>query len=347
MNKRNYTRPPLESLACVNAECELYDQQGQDNLKVRKVYGKNRIRYLRCRACQSEFSERKGTALWNCKIDEEQAVSVAEHLGEGCSFKGTARLVKVDPSTVRRLNRALGKHAQAFHDKHAQELIVDSLQADERHGFVKNKQNPAWEAEIIDPASKFVLSHIQGNRDATLIRGLLEDGASRLSHRHNVVLFTDGLAAYGSLFPEIFGEPYNRYRYNNRGRPPKVRYRIPRSLAHVQIIKKRTGYQLKSIRINYRHGSRRRAEEALYNLRHTVPNTAVIERRNGTARCMNAVQSRKTLAFSRHPISKLALGWWTLTVYNWCRTHRMLKAPLLMPTDKKSMSNERRPWPLA
>lgn len=344
MKKTDFTRPPLESLACVSLECELYGKQGQDNLIVRKVYGKNRIRYLRCRSCQAEFSERKGTALWNSKIDEERAISVAEHLGEGCTFKGTARLVKVDPSTVRRLNRALGRHAQAFHDAHAQELVVDSLQADERYGFVKTKKTKVWEAEIIDPASKFVLSHMQGSRDSDLIRRLLEDGAGRLSNRHNLALFTDGEAAYASLFPEIFGVPYYRRRSSNRGRPTKVRYRIPRSLAHVQIIKKRSGRQLKSINIKYRHGTRKRAEEALYNLRHAEPNTSIIERRNGTARCMNATQTRKTLAFARHPISKLALGWWTLTVYNWCRSHRMLKAPLIKPTDKKSTSSGRRRW---
>jgi len=345
MDKTQFTRPPLESLACLNPECALFGQSGQQNLIVRKVYGKDQIRYLRCRTCQTEFSERKGTPLWNCKIDEARALSVAEHLSEGCSFKGTARLTKVDRSVVRRLNRALGAHAQGFHDTHARDLRVDSLQADERHGFVRNKRTPAWEAEIIDPASKFVLSHAQGNRDATLIRRLLEDGASRLANRHNLVLFTDGQAAYASLFPEIFGKPYRQYQRSHRGRPPKVRYRIPRSLAHVQIIKKRVGGQLKSLTFRYRHGTKRRAHEALYNLRHAVPNTAIIERRNGTARRMTAPQVRRTLAFSRHPLSKLALSWWSLTVYNWCRTHRMLKEPLRRPTDKKSTSSVHRPWP--
>ena len=107
--KIEITRPPLESLACINPECKLYGQTGQGNLCVRKIYGKHdRIRYLRCSACQEEFSERKNTALWNCKIAEEKAVSVTEHLSEGNSIKGTARLVRVDPSTVRRLNKRAG-----------------------------------------------------------------------------------------------------------------------------------------------------------------------------------------------------------------------------------------------
>ena len=73
MEKAIYTRPPLEMLSCTNPECELYDKRNQGNLSVRKVYGRDQIRYLRCGVCKGEFSERKGTALWNCKVDEERA----------------------------------------------------------------------------------------------------------------------------------------------------------------------------------------------------------------------------------------------------------------------------------
>lgn len=344
MHKKEFTSPPLESLACCHPACDLYGQADQGNLIVRKVYGPDRIRYLRCRACQTEFSERKGTALWNCKIREARAIDVAAHLGEGCTFKGTARLCDVDSSTVRRLNRRLGAHAAAFHAVRVPEVEVDSLQADERHGFVGRRKTQMWEAEIIDPASKFVLSHVQGPRQEPLIRALLEDGAKRLAKRHDVALFTDGEPSYATLFPEIFGVPYDRYRNGTRGRLPKVRYRLPRSLAHIQIIKSRRGRRLEKLRIRYRHGTHKRAAEALFNLRHVVPNTAIIERRNGTARCLNKAQTRKTLAFARHPLAKEALGWWTLTVYNWCRTHRMLKEPLKEPTGKKSMCSAHRRW---
>lgn len=212
--------------------------------------------------------------LWNCKVPKAQALAVPEHLGEGCSFKGTARLVRVDPGTVHRLCRQFGRHAQQFHDVRARELVVDSLQADERHGFAVRRKQEMWEAELIDPFSKFILSHVQGRRNGDLIRALLADGASRLMNRHSIVLFTDGASAYASLFPELFGVPFERIRDTHRGRRPKVRYSIPRSLAHMQIIKKQAGSKLESIRVRYRHGSRKRAQEALYRLRHTTPNTA-------------------------------------------------------------------------
>ena len=98
--KTTQTRPPIETLACVNERCEWYGQAGQHNLTVRKRYGQDGIRYLRCGACGAEFSERKHTALWNTKVAEAKAVSVAEHLAEGCSLSATARLARVHPSCL-------------------------------------------------------------------------------------------------------------------------------------------------------------------------------------------------------------------------------------------------------
>ena len=237
--KTEHTRPPIESLACVESDCDLYGQPGQGNLTVRKVYGKDRIRFLRCRCCGNEFSERKGTALWNTKVSETKAVSVAEHLSEGCSQESTARLVKVDISVVQRLNGVIGKHGRLFHAERVTDVAVEALQADERHGFSDTKQQPAWEAEVMDPQSKLVLAHVQGRRDETLIRRLYEDAVKRVSNRHNLVLFTDGEHSYASLFPEYFGVAYRPSRNGAAGRRPNICYRIPRTLAHVQIIKRR------------------------------------------------------------------------------------------------------------
>lgn len=347
MKKENTNRPPLESLACVNLDCDLYGQKGHDNLIVRKVYGKDKIRYLRCRLCQEEFSERKNTAFWNSKIRELDAVSIAEHLSERCGIKQTARLVKVDPSTVRRMNKKAGKHGQQFHDQEAQGLEVTELQADERHGFAIKKGHPAWEAELYDPKSKFVLEHVQGARDEQLIRNLLEKGAERLKNRHDIALFTDGLHEYKSIFPEIFGKPYQPVRKGTNGRYPKEKYRIPRSAAHVQIVKNKTGGKLDSIEIRYSHGSQKRIEIGLKRLGYNVPNTSAIERRNGTARLMSAAQVRKTLTFAKRADAKEAMGWWCTTVYNWCRVNRSLRQRLPKPIGKKSLNKGHPLWQLA
>lgn len=186
---------------------------------------------------------------------------------------------------------------------------------------------------------------MQGAQDEALIRCLLEDGASRVRQPHEVALFTDGLAAYRTLFPEIFGTAYYPPRQGTRGPHPKARYRIPRTAAHVQIIKHHSGYRLKEVEIRYAHGSKKRIEQALERLGYNVPNTSAIERRNGTARRMSAAQVRKTLAFAKKGETKEAMGWWALTVYNWCREHRSLKRLLPEPVGKKSMNRGHRLWP--
>ena len=125
------TRPPLSSLACINPDCERYGQTGKDNLTVRKTYGADHIRYLRCRCCTTEFSERKGSALWNVKVSEATAISIAEQLAEGTSIKGTARLTRAHPQTVRRIGLRCGRHGKAFHQAKAQQLQVRTLEMDE------------------------------------------------------------------------------------------------------------------------------------------------------------------------------------------------------------------------
>src|SRR5262249_27406232 len=109
-------RPDVDTLACVNAECQLFSRPGANNLGVRKVYGHDRIRLLRCRTCGEEFSERRGTALFNTKLPEATAEDVINHLDEGCSVRATARLVQVAKETVARLLRGAGRHTHAGHE---------------------------------------------------------------------------------------------------------------------------------------------------------------------------------------------------------------------------------------
>lgn len=106
----------------MNDECLDYGEREQGSLTVRKTYGKDEIRYLRCRRCGTEFSKRRNTPLWNSKVPEEKAIAVAEQLSEGTSYKGCARLVKVSAETIRRLAKCLGKHAGRFHDERVQDL---------------------------------------------------------------------------------------------------------------------------------------------------------------------------------------------------------------------------------
>jgi hypothetical protein len=62
MENENH-RPQIETLAGPYEEIATSTQRETraTSLSVRKVYGKDRIRYLRCGECAREFSERKRT----------------------------------------------------------------------------------------------------------------------------------------------------------------------------------------------------------------------------------------------------------------------------------------------
>jgi transposase-like protein len=136
-------RPDLDTLACVNPECHLFCRPGAANLTVRKVYGHDRLRLLRCRTCGEECSERRGRALFNTKRPEATAEDVISHLDEGCSVRATARLVKVAKETVARLLRVTGRHAQRFHNQHVHGLTPKALAFDEQWSFVKKSRSGA------------------------------------------------------------------------------------------------------------------------------------------------------------------------------------------------------------
>jgi transposase-like protein len=106
-------------------------------------YGPDRIRLLRCRTCGEEFSERRGTALFNTKLPEATAEDVINHLGAGCSVRATARLVQVAKETVARLLRVTGRHAERFHAQHVHDLTPKALEFDEQWSFVKKSRSGA------------------------------------------------------------------------------------------------------------------------------------------------------------------------------------------------------------
>ncbi len=137
--------------------------------------------------------------MWNSKISESKAITIAGQLAEGTSVRGTARLTGVTPEAIRRLAIRLGQHANCFHDQRVQQLASTSLQADERWGFAGSKREQLWQAEVLDPATRLVVAFVTGVRDERLMEQVLQDAVSRLSHPQGIVPFTDGEPSYKRL----------------------------------------------------------------------------------------------------------------------------------------------------
>ena len=109
---------PIEEFCCQNSQCPDHGKRGAGNLRQHGWSSKkNKIRMFYCRSCGSYFSERKGTALWQCRLPQRKALSVFDHLAEGCGVRQTARLARVNKNTVCRLVAAAGDHAKRTHDE--------------------------------------------------------------------------------------------------------------------------------------------------------------------------------------------------------------------------------------
>lgn len=86
--------------SCPNGECTEYGVKANINVVVAKIYGKRRIRLLRCRTCQTTFSERRFSPFYGSHADENLILEALFHLAQGRSIRTVARTIGVDKDTV-------------------------------------------------------------------------------------------------------------------------------------------------------------------------------------------------------------------------------------------------------
>ena len=330
-------RPDLSQLCCVNSECPLYGQRCAGNLTIRKTYGQDRIRYLRCHRCGEEFSERNGTALFKLKISEAKAASIIEHLDVGCGVVATAQLVGVAKDTVSRLNRVSGRSSRKIHDRWVRDLRPTAVQFDEKWSYTGKKQRhltpqddpeqtgDRWDLNGLDPQTKLLISLVPGPRTKETLHQLVADTASRLApDAPQPAVFTDGELAYPDIILRVFGHYYPVPRRSRKGRPPTPILRIPQDLVYAQVVKTRHNGRVSNVEIRPIFG-KGKLTTVVQTLGWNQPNTSAIERFNLTDRCRNRRKTRKTLAFSKRSEAHDAMSWIGATRYNFVHPHRTLR----------------------
>jgi transposase-like protein len=157
------TTERVPDLACDNRKCAQYGMKGAGNVTLRRRYGAEGIRFVRCLTCKQEFSERRNTPLFGLKLPREKVIDVVRHLAEGVPGRRTHRLTGVGRETVNRIVKAVGKHAKEIHDQLVQGLDVAEAQMDEMWSFVgKKRQASDRRGEAIRRAWEHVGSHRRG-----------------------------------------------------------------------------------------------------------------------------------------------------------------------------------------
>ena len=108
----------IEHFFCHNSACSDHAKRGNGNVYFRGWSGRDKsIRMVYCRTCKRSYSERKGTALERSQLPADKAVSVLDHLREGCGIRATSRLTGVSRDTISRLLALAGDQAKSLHDE--------------------------------------------------------------------------------------------------------------------------------------------------------------------------------------------------------------------------------------
>ncbi|MCL4512743.1 MAG: helix-turn-helix domain-containing protein [Candidatus Eremiobacteraeota bacterium] len=135
--------------SCVNQECPEYGLKGSINVVVAKIYGKRKIRLLRCRTCNSTFSERRFSPFYGSHADEQLILQALVLIAQGKSIRNAAKTLGVDKDTVCRwLDKAAQSpsHVKSFLEE---EKVSESLV----QGFVFSlEKRSSRKTEILSPA---------------------------------------------------------------------------------------------------------------------------------------------------------------------------------------------------
>jgi IS1 family transposase len=150
------------------------------------------------------------------RLSIEERVLVIKALVEGNSLRATARMTGVARMTVEKLLRDISAACIAYQEKHLRNVKCKRIQCDEIWSFVYAKQKnvpvdkqdefgygDVWTWVAIDADSKLAVSWLVGDRSAKSAFALMDDLASRLSHR--IQSTTDGHRAYLDAVESAFG----------------------------------------------------------------------------------------------------------------------------------------------
>ncbi|MGQ9570771.1 MAG: transposase [Thermodesulfovibrionales bacterium] len=93
----------LDDYICPNEACNNHGKKGHGNIVLYDRYGRNRRKLLKCKTCNSTFSERRSTVFFGLHTKESTIKEVIHNLRKGMSFREAADASGLDKDTVQRI----------------------------------------------------------------------------------------------------------------------------------------------------------------------------------------------------------------------------------------------------
>jgi len=172
-------------------------------------FGKDRqgLQRFRCPKCKKTFLEPHERPLGEMRLSLEKAVSVIQHLVEGCSIRTTERITGVEKRTILSLLAVVGERCEKLIEDRIKGLKVKEVSCDEIWGYVRMKSRTktrkghtdkhigdAWCFIAMERYTKLILAWHLGHRNVPHTVAFTE----KLAHatEGSFQINTDGFPAY-------------------------------------------------------------------------------------------------------------------------------------------------------
>lgn len=285
--------------------------------QVAKKFGKHRNGLQRycCLNCKKTFTEPHDRVLGGMILPEGKAMSVLQHLVEGCSVRATSRITGVHPRTILNLLTFAGEKCDRLMADHISGLRVKEVQCDELWGYVGMKEKTkvrqgkeettvgdAWTFVAIERYTKLVLAWHLGRRTESDTIAFTEKIARATKGGFQIT--TDGFKPYQDAVVLSLGVQ-------------KVDF--------AQLVKLYAASPENETRYSPADCIGCKKVPVYGNPKMRSVSTSHVERSNLTMRMQMRRLTRLTNAFSKkweklHAMLALYFGW-----YNFCRVHQTLR----------------------
>lgn len=174
-----------------------------------KKFGKDRrgLQRFRCPKCKKTFLEPHKRPLGDMRLPLEKAVSVIQHLIEGCSIRSVERLTGVEKRTILSLLALVGQRCEKLMEERIYGLKIKECACDEIWGFIGMKSRTkagrgiidkqigdAWCFIAMERYTKLILAWHLGQRNMDDTVAFTEKLAR--ATKGNFQINTDGFPAY-------------------------------------------------------------------------------------------------------------------------------------------------------
>ena len=303
------------------------------------IYGQSRVPLFCCARCQTRYSGRRATALWNVRLCDQDYLRVCKALAEGTGIRTTNRILDVDKDTVQRCALSAGMQCQFVESVLMHHLHLEECQLDEMWSFVCKKQGhldpfeqlredlgDVWLHVAFEARLKLFVAIVPAKRTLDSLRTLTR--AVHLKSDNHMPLFTSD--EYSGNLDALLWEYGQLARLNRQGlvgRPSESAYLLPSAGLRFALVQKtREKGRIKSVLPKVVFGTKRDIQRTLNDSPCSrVINISFVERSHLHQRLNNRRLTRKTLGFSKKLSMHQAQIWLSRGYYHFVRPHSSLK----------------------